>query len=82
MTFILKIDLVLPLGFKVINVKNLHSKNLKQARRYEKNSEGAEVYEILWATMVGQRRKFFISNCLKRLERLIFVVGEGCKFPS
>ena len=43
---------------------------------------GAAVYEILWATMVGRRRKFFISNCLKRLERLIFVVGEDCKFPS
>ena len=43
---------------------------------------GTAVYEILWATMVGRRRKFFISNCLKRLERLIFVVGEDCKFPS
>ena len=29
LTFILKINLVLPLAFKVINVKNLHSKNLK-----------------------------------------------------
>ena len=29
LTFILKINLVLPLRFKVINVKNLHSKKLK-----------------------------------------------------
>ena len=29
LTFIVKTNLVLPLGFKVIKVKNLHSKNLK-----------------------------------------------------
>ena len=27
-------------------------------------------YEVLSATMVGQQRKFFISNRLKRLEKL------------
>ena len=31
---------------------------------------GATKYEILSATMVGQRRKFFISNCLKGLGKL------------
>ena len=29
LTFILKTNLVLPLGFRVMNIKNLHSKNLK-----------------------------------------------------
>ena len=55
---------------------------LVQACWNEKNSGGAPVYEIFWAIMVGRRRKFFVSNCLKRLERLIFVVGEDCKFTS
>ena len=49
-----------------------------QARRNEKNSKGeggggrgeATNYEILLATMVGRRRKFPISNRLKRLEKL------------
>ena len=42
-----------------------------QARRNEKNSEGeATNYVILSATMVGRRRRFLISNCLKRLEKL------------
>ena len=40
-----------------------------QARRNEKNSEGATNYVKLLATMVGRRRKF-ISNRLKRLEKL------------
>ena len=31
---------------------------------------GAINYDTLWATMVGQRRKFFISNRLKGLEKL------------
>ena len=31
---------------------------------------GATNYEILWASMVGQQRKCFISNRLKQLEKL------------
>ena len=30
---------------------------------------GATKFEILLATMVGRRREFFISNCLKGLEK-------------
>ena len=41
-----------------------------QAHRDEKNSGGVTNYEILPATMVDQRRKLFISNRLKRLEKL------------
>ena len=43
-----------------------------QASRNEKNSRGrgGQNYEILPATMVGLRRKFLISNRLKRLEKL------------
>ena len=42
-----------------------------QVCRNEKNSGGgATNQEILPATMVGRRRKFFISNRLKRLEKL------------
>ena len=41
-----------------------------QVHRNEKPSEGATNYEILSATMVGQRRKFLISNRLKQLEKL------------
>ena len=40
-----------------------------QAHRNEKNSEGGTNYIKLSATMVDQRRKFFISNRLKRLEK-------------
>ena len=41
-----------------------------QVHRNEKPSEGATNHEILSATMVGQRRKFLISNRLKQLEKL------------
>ena len=46
-----------------------------QARRNENNSVGGRGggstnYKILSATMVGRRRKFLISNRLKRLEKL------------
>ena len=41
-----------------------------QARRNEKNSGGATNYEILLATMVGRRKKFCISNRLKRVKKL------------
>ena len=41
-----------------------------QARRNGKNYGGGYNYEILSATMVGQQRKFFISNPLKGLEKL------------
>ena len=44
--------------------------NVKQALRNQKNSGGATNYYILSATMAGRRRKFFISNRLKRLEKL------------
>ena len=48
-----------------------NSKSGTQARRNEKNWEGgADNYVILSATIVDRRRKFFISNCLKRLEKL------------
>ena len=40
-----------------------------QARRIEKNSGRATNYEILLATMVSQRRKFFFLNRLKRAEK-------------
>ena len=43
--------------------------NKYQARRNEKNSGGAMNYEILLATMVGRRKKFCISNRLKRLKK-------------
>ena len=32
--------------------------------------EGASNYGILSATMVGRQRKFFVSNCLKVLEKV------------
>ena len=53
-----------------------------QARRNEKNSGGS--YQLYKIVGVGQRRKFFISNRLNRLEKqnLIFVGGRQCKFPS
>ena len=35
----------------------------------KKNLEGATNYVILSVTMVSRRRKFFISNRLKRLEK-------------
>ena len=42
-----------------------------QGRWNEKNSgSGARNYEILSVTMVDRRRKFFISNRLKGLEKL------------
>ena len=41
-----------------------------QARRNEKNSGEATNQEVLSATMVGRRRKFFILNRLKRPEKL------------
>ena len=53
--------------------KNCLSKIMEygQARRNEKNSGGGAInYVPLSATMVGQRRKFFISNRLMRLEKL------------
>ena len=43
---------------------------LIQASRNEKNSGEATNQEILPATMVGWRTEFFISNRLKRLEKL------------
>ena len=44
---------------------------MPQVRRNEQNSGGgATNQEILSATIIGQRRKFFISNRLKRLEKL------------
>ena len=45
---------------------------------------GATNYAKLSATMVDWRRKFFISNRLKRLEKqnLIFIWGSYCKLPS
>ena len=46
-------------------------KKLYQARRNEKTSGGeATNYVMLLATMDGRRRKFFISNRLKRLGKL------------
>ena len=36
----------------------------------EKNSEGATNYEIFSATTVDRRKKIFISNRLKGLEKL------------
>ena len=56
--------------------KNCLSKIMEygQARRNEKNSGGGGWgpinYVLLSTTMVGQRRKFFISNRLMRLEKL------------
>ena len=38
--------------------------------RPEGGEWGTKNYEILWATMVDRRRKFFISNRLKGLEKL------------
>ena len=38
----------------------------------KKNSGGSTSYVVLSGTMVDRRRKFFISNCQKRLEKLIF----------
>ena len=52
------------------NTETLISKKRTQARRNEKNSGGAINYEILSPTMVGRRRKFFISNRLKGLGKL------------
>ena len=49
---------------------SIHTLSSTQARRNEKNSGGATNYEILSATMVGRRRKCFISNRLKGLEKL------------
>ena len=48
---------------------NIQKPFTTQARRNEKKSEGAINYVILSATMVGQRRKLFISKHLKRLEK-------------
>ena len=49
---------------------NIQPHNWCQARRNKKNSGGATNEEVLLATMVGRRRKFFILNRLKRLEKL------------
>ena len=48
----------------------------EQTRRNEKNSEEAINYEILPVTMVDRQRKFFISNRLKRLEKLNICRGQ------
>ena len=50
---------------------------LIQDRRNEKISGGRSTnYEVLPATMVSRRTTFFISNRLKRLEKLNILGGR------
>ena len=56
---------------KFKNLYNIVFTYSQQARENEKNSGGTTNYVILPATMVGRLRKFFISNSLKRLEKLV-----------
>ena len=50
-----------------------------QVRENEKNSWGASNYEKLSAAMAG-RRRFFISDGLKRLEKLSICKREVTQF--
>ena len=42
---------------------------------------GSSSYEIFSATMVGQRRKFYISNRLKQLEKLNICMRQVMQIP-
>ena len=75
LTFILKINLVSPLRFKVINVKNLHSKKLKCKSKYC----NANVFQLInFCNCRIHDQHFYLYNILslqKQIEPHAFVLS-------
>ena len=61
-----KINLVLPLGFKVINLKNLHSKNLKRKLKYC----NVNIFHLITSVIAEFPSSNFLCNILS-LQRKI-----------